>query len=375
MFCVNCGSPLSGNDQFCPQCGIQLTQQTDLEPVLRRALMFVRENKWGKADDYCEQVLDRDPENAQAYVIKLMIRAQVKNEEDLAAANASYADWNSYQNACRYADEELRQRLEGYLQQTLDRLRLKEEEAQRREAERIEADKLQRKNNLYVQARRYDQGNSTIYDLKKAIELYHQIPDHMDASGRLLACKQRLKELEEQKAQQLLEQQELEVRMQRKKKLSFLAFSVVLLVVIIVFFNTVSASHTKRASEIAQRLENTRFVGTHNEFGSYVANGSWGLYESRTQKETTFRFQDSKTVVVDTVTRYDNYPFITKNGEIQWDRVTSDTKTYYGYQVDVSFFGRVTVTVNGVQYQMDVNTQNDPLSITSDGKSFERKLG
>ena len=39
-------------------------------PLLRRAFLYLEDGEWGKADDYCEQVLDQEPENAMAYVIK-----------------------------------------------------------------------------------------------------------------------------------------------------------------------------------------------------------------------------------------------------------------------------------------------------------------
>ena len=86
MFCSKCGSPCSESDRICPQCGIQLYGEitTKVAPLIKRALLFLEADEVIKADDYCERVLDMDPENAQAYLIKLMIRARVKTEEELA---------------------------------------------------------------------------------------------------------------------------------------------------------------------------------------------------------------------------------------------------------------------------------------------------
>ena len=41
-------------------------------PLLKRAFMFLEDGNWQEADAYCEKVLDQDPENAQAYLGKLM---------------------------------------------------------------------------------------------------------------------------------------------------------------------------------------------------------------------------------------------------------------------------------------------------------------
>ncbi len=40
---------------------------TDTEPLLKRAFMFLEDGNWSEADEYCEKVLDIEPENAKAY--------------------------------------------------------------------------------------------------------------------------------------------------------------------------------------------------------------------------------------------------------------------------------------------------------------------
>ena len=50
----------------------------NIEPLLKRAFMFLEDGEWDKADNYCEQVLNQDPENAQAYLGKLMAELHVR---------------------------------------------------------------------------------------------------------------------------------------------------------------------------------------------------------------------------------------------------------------------------------------------------------
>ena len=45
----------------------------NIEPLLKRAFMFLEDGDWESADEYCERVLDQDPENAMAYLGKLMV--------------------------------------------------------------------------------------------------------------------------------------------------------------------------------------------------------------------------------------------------------------------------------------------------------------
>ncbi len=54
-----------------------------VEPLLKRAFMFLEDGNWQEADAYCEKVLDQDPENAQAYLGKLMAELQVHTQEGL----------------------------------------------------------------------------------------------------------------------------------------------------------------------------------------------------------------------------------------------------------------------------------------------------
>lgn len=44
----------------------------NVSPLLRRVFLFLEDKNWQEADEYCEKVLDLDPENAMAYVGKLM---------------------------------------------------------------------------------------------------------------------------------------------------------------------------------------------------------------------------------------------------------------------------------------------------------------
>ena len=45
--------------------------------------MFLEDGNFKEADEYCEKVLDQDPENAQAYLGKLMAEVKVRKQEAL----------------------------------------------------------------------------------------------------------------------------------------------------------------------------------------------------------------------------------------------------------------------------------------------------
>ena len=48
-------------------------ESTNIPPLLKRAFMFLEDGDFQSADEYCEKVLDNDPECAEAYLGKLMV--------------------------------------------------------------------------------------------------------------------------------------------------------------------------------------------------------------------------------------------------------------------------------------------------------------
>ena len=89
--------------------------------VLKRAFMFLEDGEWNSANEYCEKVLDVDPENAQAYLGKLLAEMGLKKHESLKDLAQPFDHRNNYQKAVRFADEELRNTLTGYISHIKER--------------------------------------------------------------------------------------------------------------------------------------------------------------------------------------------------------------------------------------------------------------
>ena len=91
---------------------------TNTAPLLKRAFLFLEDADWKNANEYCEKVLDIDPENAQAYLGKLMAELKVKKQEDLKNCAKPFDNSNNYQKVLCFADEKLKAELGSYLAQT-----------------------------------------------------------------------------------------------------------------------------------------------------------------------------------------------------------------------------------------------------------------
>lgn len=79
-----------------------------VEPLLKRAFMFLEDGNWQEADTYCEKVLDQDPENAQAYLGKLMAELGIPTQDELKENPNPLTELDNYKKALRFADDSLR---------------------------------------------------------------------------------------------------------------------------------------------------------------------------------------------------------------------------------------------------------------------------
>ena len=75
-------------------------------PLLKRAFMFLEDGEFERADQLLEEVLNLDPENAKAYVGKLMISRKIRMESDLSQSMTLLAGNSYFDKACRFADAE-----------------------------------------------------------------------------------------------------------------------------------------------------------------------------------------------------------------------------------------------------------------------------
>ena len=83
-------------------------------PLLKRVFMFLEDGDWNSANEYCERVLDQEPENPEAYLGKLMAELKVRKREALADCLQPFDSSDNYGKALRFGDAKLREELQGY---------------------------------------------------------------------------------------------------------------------------------------------------------------------------------------------------------------------------------------------------------------------
>ena len=168
----------------------------NVQPLLKRAFMFLEDGDFKSADEYCEKVLDIDPENGHAYLGKLMAELKVKVQEKLKDCAEPFDESNNYQKAVRYSSKEIADTLKGYVETIKNR----KENA--------------RKKAIYESAKK-DMEYDIVQVLEEAVELFESIAGYEDSDKKADECKVRIEEL---KVEEARKKEEKHIAAERKKK-------------------------------------------------------------------------------------------------------------------------------------------------------------
>lgn len=214
-------------EQLLGLSGIMKTAEAD-EPLLKRVFMFLEDGNWSEADSYCEKVLDQDPENALAYLGKLMAELHVSQLEDLLNCDRLFNDSNNYKKAVRFGEEKIAGILSDYIDFFIERnekMRLtdiynkavtamnaaKTESAYKsaaiafktipgfQDANTLAEQCLEKaedchKDEIYASARKQMTGND-VSKYEAAIKTFSTISGWKDVDEQILACQRKIEEI------------------------------------------------------------------------------------------------------------------------------------------------------------------------------------
>ena len=284
---------------------------TDTSPLLKRAFMFLEDRNWQEADEYCEKVLDRNPECAEAYLGKLMAEMHVQKQELLKNCEEPFEENGNYLKAVRFGSKELKTALSGYIEHIKERnenariegiynnavnamnkanseeefkniaLKLKGIQGFKNSEELIslcfEKAEICRKDAIYDSA---FSAIKTTADKKAgyeaAIEIFNSISGWKDAEDQINICRQKIEEIKAKEEADRLEAQrkEEEKRIARekaaKKHKQIIAITTPIVcacIAFIIILNTVIIPNQRYARE-TKKLKTAK-VGDIINFGAY----------------------------------------------------------------------------------------------------------
>ena len=198
----------------------------NITPLLKRVFIFLEDKDWGSANEYCEKVLDIDPENAPAYVGKLMAELQVSNKNVFKNIVEPFDNSNNYQKIMHYGDAALKKEFEDII------VFIKK----RNEAARKDEILARAKGKMSWEA-------IPVYE--SAINLFESISGWKDADEQILACREKIEELKaKEEAARIERERKAQISKEKSKKVFKGAVivalcSIVSIVVVIGVLNTV----------------------------------------------------------------------------------------------------------------------------------------
>ena len=92
----------------------------NIAPLLKRAFMFLEDGNWQEADEYCDKVLDLEPENPDAYLGKLLASLGAHNLEQLSECKRRFDDNINYQKVLRFGNEQLKEKVTAYAEKATE---------------------------------------------------------------------------------------------------------------------------------------------------------------------------------------------------------------------------------------------------------------
>ena len=212
-------------------------------PLLKRAFMFLEDGDWTSADEYCEKVLDMDPENAEAYLGKLMAELKTGRREALKDCEASFDGSKNYQKAVRFGGAALKEELDGDIafinernendrktgiyndavkvmgsactevtfRSAANKFRsisgFKDADALAEEC--LEKAESSRKDAIYASAKEEMAGSYTTVRFEKALKQFERISGWKDADAQILLCQKKIEEIKANQEAKRLEEQRM----------------------------------------------------------------------------------------------------------------------------------------------------------------------
>ncbi len=275
-------------------------------PLLKRAFMALEDGEWQRADAFCEQVLNQDPENAQAYLGKLMAELHVKKQAALGDCEKPFDGSSNYQKALRFSDEKLASTLKGYVAHINERNeneRIKgiyaeavkamnsvgTEEAFKSVAatfrtipgfndadvlaeQCLEKAEICRKNSVYASAVSLMTGYKTA-NYESAIKQFVTISGWMDADEQIDICRQKIEEIKTKEENERLEKErKAEEAAKKRNRIMAIVIPAVIIAVATFFVITkviIPASNYNKAKALLDAGQHEEAIAAFEALGSY----------------------------------------------------------------------------------------------------------
>ena len=265
------------------------------ESLLKRAFMFLEDGDWSAADEYCEKVLDIDPENVRAYLGKLMAECRACRLEDLQNCEQPFDGSGNYEKVLRFADPKLAETLKdcnSYIiyKGAVNAMTAADSENEYKAAAEIfktvpsfkDADSLVekcldnaetcRKDTLYNSAC-FNMTGNIIRNYESAIRKFETISGWKDADEQIRICQEKIDEIKEK-------EEKSRIASEKASKMCVKILSIIAAIVCVCIVFLLVRQEVVKQQKISEKTEFLKSVevGDTVTFGTYeqddnISNG------------------------------------------------------------------------------------------------------
>ena len=296
------------------------------ESLIKRVRIFLQDGEWEKAKEYCERVLDLDPENYEAYLCQLLAEVRISDMNALADVAIPIDTIDAYKKAIRFAGDEEKEKL----------IQINKENYYRRGLAEFKKAKTEKE---YYSAK----------------SLFDSISDYKDAESLSVSCSE--------KAVEVMKKAEEIKKAKTKKIVIAVSISVVSIITILIIWVIVQTNTSKnRAAIITENLQGMEMGGSDSDTSLY---GTGIGYTSGSIYKYSFNSNGKGVESVKYYTRWEEkaHEYGSKDKD---ETYTND----FTYSVDVSLNGDVTLYINSREYRLEVNENDKPISFYRNGVKY-----
>ncbi len=253
------------------------SSQSNSSALLKRMFIFLEDGDFVSTNDYAEKVLDIDPENAEAYLGKLLAELKITDRKDLSECEEPINQSNNFQKAYRFGNEKLRNELKTASElnkQNIEETRLKRTYEKGLavmnsasvsqhflDAAKIFASitgfkdsdilcrKCQDEAQIASKNEKYNEGcnflsSSQIGHIQKAIEIFEELSGWKDSTQKVYECHEKIEKIKAKAEEERLKAE----RMKKTNILigAILAAVVVIIIIAVVIANSISIINDKK---------------------------------------------------------------------------------------------------------------------------------
>ena len=174
----------------------------NVESVFKRVYMALEDGKFARADAFCEQILNQNPRDAEAYVCKLLAELRIRRRSELSRSAIPFENSNNYQKALLFGSGALKNELYRASQSVIAN--------------------IDNRNNdiIYRQAKMMLDSARDIPACKQALAIFLSISGYLDSEECIKRCQEKIGAFQEEWDRLIVEQQKREEERKKRAKRS-----------------------------------------------------------------------------------------------------------------------------------------------------------